>query len=89
MNLCLSGTADFYLMMHFHFLDEKISFTNNDDWFHIKMLVDPNGKDRQKPMDDKHYAKFVKEACDSLEIHSSKCIHFGRSVGAATADLRE
>ena len=53
------------------------------------MLVDPKTKDTQKPMDDKHYSKFVKEACDSLEIHSSKFIHFGRSVGAATADLRE
>ena len=88
-NLCPLGAAGFYLMMRFHVLDEKINFSNNEDWFHIKMLVDPKTKNTQEPMDDKHYVKFVKEACDSLEIHSSKFIHFGRSVGAATADLRE
>ena len=87
--LCPLGGAGFYLMHRFHTTKEKIDFTTNTKWFHIKMLVNTQGTNRENPMDDNPYAKFIREACTEIGINPGHYIHFGRSVGAAHADLKE
>ena len=87
--LCPLGGAGFYLMHRFHTTKEKIDFSTNTNWFHIKMLVNTQGTNRENPMDDNPYAKFIREACTEIGINPGHYIHFGRSVGAAHADLKE
>ena len=88
-NLCPLGAGGFYLLHRFHTIKEKIDFTNNKKWFNIKLFTNNQGTNTEKPMDDQPYAKFVREACTDIGINPGHYIHFGRSVGAATADLKE
>ena len=88
-NLCPMGGIGFYLMHRFHTLKEKIDFSENTKWYHIKLLINSLGTNREEPMDDQPYARFIREACEALGIDPGHYIHFGRCVGAATADLKE
>jgi hypothetical protein len=87
--LCPIGALGFYLMSRFHLADEKVDFSSNQSWFNVKLLVECGSKTPEVSVSDQTYAKNMKGICKELGIVSKHYIHFGRAVGAVSAELSE
>lgn len=93
-NLCAWGSTALYLLWRFHVSGEMQpapDFNCNEDWFHIKLLVDANvsRETNTKSIQDKNYEKVIKEACQHLKIPAKHFLHFGRVAGSALLEFME
>ena len=82
---CAMGAMAFYLLMRFAHTNEcdEFDFSQNGNWFNIKLLTDVRNPDNTIPITDHSYAKSIRAACDELSIVTKHYAHFGRGVGAA------
>jgi hypothetical protein len=64
-------------------------FTENKDWFDVKLLTDSRGSGNTIVLQDQNYA--MKSIHEELSIFSKKkhYIHFGRNVGPIDLELQE
>lgn len=93
-NLCGIGALALYLMLRFHVTREleQIDFTNNKQWFDLKLMVDCRAPDFESLMtsvSDQVYANVMKSICRTIGVDSNHFIHFGRSVKPTQLELEE
>ena len=91
---CCIGALAFYLSYRFLLTGEFLEFTDedwvrNERWFNIKLLVDVNGSDLCKEMQNDLYGKHVKRVLTSNNLMCAKVLHLGRNMGAKILDLLE
>jgi hypothetical protein len=87
--LCAMGAEGFYLLARCTYGGEKLDFTENKDWFDVKLLTDSRGIDNTIAVKDQNYSKAMKSICEELGIISKHYIHFGRAVGPIDLGLQE
>ena len=90
-NQCAIGALGLYLLGRSMLTSEfqRIDFSQNEQWFNIKLLVDSRGENNATSISDQAYYSSMKQACDALQIPSKHFIHFGRSAGSVKAELDE
>jgi hypothetical protein len=62
---------------------------HNSKWFSIKLLVDLNGGDFTKPLNNPSYADAIKMIPLFLEIAAMHLLHLGRNLGAKILEMLE
>ena len=90
---CVGGFA-FYLMYRFSVTREFEDFTledwmENSKWFDIKLLIDLQGGDNEKPLKNRSYADAIKSILVFLGIVATKLAHLGRNLGAKILEMLE
>ena len=91
---CPIGALGLYLLARVEFGKENwedINWSRNSDWFDIKLLVNHNAdnESNSNQLSERNYAKSMEKACTELNINSDHFIHFGRKVGAMSAEINE
>jgi Centromere DNA-binding protein complex CBF3 subunit, domain 2 len=92
--LCCYGALAFYLTIWFFLTKEFVDFTvgdwcENKKWFDVKLLVDVNGCNKTKKMQNDLYSDKVKDVLKGLGLACNKLLHLGRNLGAKILDLLE
>jgi hypothetical protein len=92
--LCCVGGLAFYLMYRFSVTREFEDFTledwmENSKWFDIKLLIDLQGGDNEKPLKNRSYADAIKSILVFLGIAATKLAHLGRNLGAKILEMLE
>jgi hypothetical protein len=92
--LCCVGALAFYLMYRFSVTREFEEFTledwlDNSKWFSIKLLVDLNGGDFTKSLNNRSYADAIKMILLFLGIAAMHLLHLGRNLGAKILEMLE
>jgi len=92
--LCSVGALAFYLMYRFSVTREFEDFSledwmENSHWFDIKLLVDLQGGEYMKSMNNRSYADAVKSILGCLGIAATKLAHLGRNLGAKLLEMLE
>lgn len=92
--MCGIGALGFYLLMRFENTGEleKLDFTDNKEWFDIKLMVDCKAsslEDLSKSVNDSYYATAIKDVCRRLGLDAKHWIHFGRCMGPVRLEMEE
>lgn len=93
--MCAIGSLGMYLMMRFMVTneDDDLNFTENADWFHVKLMVKTtartNNKSNTIPVKNKQFETAINRALHVLQLWSQHAVHFGRNVGSIPLDLAE
>ena len=92
--LCPIGGLGLYYFYRFETTGEFRDLTvedwlDNSKWFDIKLLVDVNGSDNTKAIQNDSFSDHMKSVLDRLSLPNNKILHLGRNVGAKTLDLHE
>jgi hypothetical protein len=92
-NQCGVGSFALYLMMRFEMTGEMNppppDFTDNREWFLIKLLSNGHRGDQTASMANDSYAKGMKLILKSLGIASSHYVHLGRVMGPVKLEFEE
>ena len=80
--MCAFCALALCLFLQFNVTDEgeNVDFTNNSNWFDIKLMTEP-GKNNTKAVSNKNCTDATKVHIDELGIEAAHQMHFGRSVG--------
>jgi hypothetical protein len=62
--LCAMGAEGFYLLARFTYGGEKLDFTENKDWFDVKLLTDSCGIDNTIAVKDQNYSKAMFQSAE-------------------------
>jgi hypothetical protein len=89
--LCAMGARGFHLMYRFHVTGEldAMDFTSNNNWFDVKIMIDPHSGNYKKEMSDQTFRNAVGSVCRKLGIQTKHYTHFGRVVASGNLELQE
>ena len=89
---CPMGALGLYLMFRFHLTGEMElppDWTDNTDWFDMKLLIDAFTTDFEKSMSNDSYARAMKKILKELKIIASHYCHIGRVLGPGEVENLE
>ena len=92
--MCGFGAFGFYMMLRFSVSGEmnethRPDFTNNKDWFSIKIITSGRVNDRKEELKKDSYSRAMKELCIVLGIPTRHYVHLGRVLGPALMEYYE
>lgn len=91
---CAFGSFGFYLLYRFYRSGEmedenRPDFTNNREWFDIKILSDGDRENNTKELQKRTYTDKIKSILKELKIVSSHFGHWGRVTGPVELEFEE
>jgi hypothetical protein len=86
---CPLGALGLYLFSRFHLANERLDFTENKNWFDVKLLVANGSHNNTVSVKDQVYAAAIKTACKKLNLIPKHFIHIGRSTGTIQGEICE
>ena len=91
---CAVGAFAFYLFLRFSISREmeeenRPDFTENKEWFKMKILSDGSLANREREMKKKSYTKPIRKVFRELKIVTSHFGHWGRVSAPVELELNE